>query len=92
MTFVALDCDRAVVCRHDGLGDGEAQPGALDRLSLGGRGAEKALEDPLPVGHGDADTGVGDCEDGLISFSPEPDLDLPAIGGELHGIGQEVAE
>ncbi len=90
--FVAVHGDRAVVCFHDGLGDGQPQPGALDRLSRGDRGAEEALEDPLPVGRGDAGTGVGDSEHDLVSFPPEPDLDPPAIRGELHGIGQEVAE
>jgi len=77
---------------HDGLGDGQPQPGALDRLSLGDRGAEEALEDPLPVRDGDADTGVGHREHGLGAFRPEPDLDLPAIRGELKRIGQEVTE
>jgi hypothetical protein len=77
---------------HDGLGDGEPQSGALDRLPLGGGGPEEALEDPVPVGDGDAHTGVGDREHGLVAFRSEPDLDFPALRGELQGIGQEVAE
>jgi hypothetical protein len=91
-TFVALNRDRAVVRGHDGPGDGQPQPGALDLLLPGDRGAVEALEDPLLVGRGDADTSVGDSEHYLIPFHPEPDLDPPSVRGELDGIGQKVGE
>src|ERR1039457_1855470 len=90
--LVAVNRDCAVVRFHDGLGDGQSQAGARDRLSRGDRGAEEALEDPLPVGSGDADAGVGDSEHSLVSLNAEPDLDPSPVRGELHGVGDEVAE
>src|ERR1022692_4363438 len=92
VTLVAVHRDGAVVCFHDGLGVGQSQAGALDRLLGGGRGAEEAFEDPLPVVFADADAGVGDGELSLFFHGSEPDLDLPAGRGELHGIGEEVAK
>ena len=61
-------------------------------MSRGDRGAEEALEDSLQVGRGDADTGIGDSEHYLAPFPADPDLDPPALRGELHGIGQEVVQ
>jgi hypothetical protein len=90
--FVALHGDRAVVSGHDGPGDGQPEPGALDLLLPGDRGAVEALEDPFLVGRGNSDTGVGDREHDLVSFHPEPELDLPSVRGELHGVGQKVGE
>ncbi len=77
---------------HDGLGDGQPQPGARDGLLGGGCGAEEAVVDPALVGGGDADAGVGDGEHRLAAPGRELDLDLPTVRRELHRVGDEAAE
>jgi hypothetical protein len=89
---VAAHADGALVGVDDGLGDGKPQAAARNHSLGGGLGAVEPLEDPLPVGGLDADAGVGDAEDRLVALHAQGHLNRPAVRGELHRVGDQVAE
>ena len=91
MLLVAAHGDAALVRVDDRLGDSEPEAAARDHPLGGGLGAEEPLEDPLLVGGPDADAGVRDAQHRIVSLDGQGDLDLPALRGELHGVGDEVA-
>src|SRR4051794_41252991 len=74
------DLHRAVVLLDDRVGDREAQAAAGDRVLLGQGGAEEAVEEPLLLGKGYADPGVGHLEDDPAVLPGEGHLHLTAVG------------
>jgi hypothetical protein len=90
--IVAAHRDGALVGVDDGLGDGEPEAAARDHPLGGGLGPEEPFEDPLPVDGQDADAGVSDAQHRLVSLDGQGDSDLPVLRGELHRVGDQVAE
>ena len=93
----ALGLQRAAVGLDDALADGQAQPQAAElagdrRLPLLERVEDRRQDLRL-----DADAGVDDLDDDPV-LRPSPALvagadgDRPALGGELHGVLDQVPE
>src|ERR1035441_1315778 len=90
--WLAFDGDRAVVGIDECLADREAEAGARDCAAGSQVGAEKALENARLIIGGDAHAVVGDGQPGAVSFSAEADRNMPPLGGEIHGVREQVVE
>ena len=94
---LAVQADLAAHHLHQLPADGQTQPGAA--VPPGGRGVGlgEGLEQPVLVGLGDADAGVGDLEaQHDLGRRPagdeiDPDRHL-ALGGELDRVGGQVEQ
>ena len=85
--------DAASVVGYDAATDGEAEAGAP--LGSGVRGVDlvEAVEDVLDLVCGDAWALVADFDEGFVAVEiAGGQVDLAAGGGELDGVGDEVAE
>ncbi|MNF61600.1 hypothetical protein D3C84_432520 [compost metagenome] len=96
LAFHALHAHAPAHQLHQALADGQAQPGAAIALGHGLAGLGEALEDLRLHLRGDADAVVGDADAQVLAvgiFRQQLHLqqDFPFLG-ELHGIGQQVAQ
>ena len=73
----------------DPLGQGEPEPGALDLPGEPGALLER-VEDALAVLGRHAHPRVGHQHDEVLTTYGGADVHAPALGGELHRVGQQI--
>ena len=85
--------DTASVVGDDTATDGEAEASAAFGSGVGGVALVETVEDVFDLVGGNAWALVADFKEGLIAVEVAGrEVDLAACGGELDGVGDEVAE
>ncbi len=87
-----LDVHPAAVPVDDRLGDREAETRTLDLLLLRDRGPEEPGEQPVLLVERDPAAGIGHRQRHPVLVVGRGDPDPAAVGGELHGVREQVAD
>ena len=91
----AFDPDAPAVALDDAARDGEAETGAADLARVRRLDLLELVEDALAIVGGDGDAVVPDRQPDEAARhlgAEDVDLDAPALGRELDGVGQQVVD